>query len=156
MNNREIVHNLIRLSAVHKYRVTQAAHGAGIWYGQPPILRYIYTNPDCSQSELCADTGVSAPSIAVSVKRLIKAGLVEKTRDESDQRCNRLHLTQKGMQAHETFRALCDEVDGQLFKGFTDEEKAVFNGYIARLTDNLSADSISHRELREFIERKGD
>ena len=154
MNNRDIVGNLVRLSTVHRYRISQAAHSSGLWYGQPPLLQYIHRHPDCTQSELCTDTGVSAPSIAVSVKRLIKAGLVEKSRDENDQRCNRLHLTQRGEQAHGAFRDICDEVDRQLFNGFTEEEKLQLDGYIRRLTGNLNADSIGHRELREFIDKE--
>ena len=53
---------------------------------QLPVLEYIIKNDGCSQNELAEFLCVSPASIAVSTKRMQKAGYLEKKEDENDLR----------------------------------------------------------------------
>ena len=50
-------------------------------------------------------------SVAVSVKRMQKSGLITKISDENDLRCNRIALTENGKQRTEYIHSQFDKLD---------------------------------------------
>lgn len=155
---KEAVHRMCRVTLLHRYRISTALSGLNIYRGQPEILEYLADHGDCSQRELADFLGVSPASIATSLKRMSKAGFIERTPDEADRRVNRLRLTAKGEDIRKAGRAECDKVDEAVFKGFSDEEIAAFSDMLARISENLSLDGMSEKEVMEIMikQRKGD
>ena len=151
---------MCRVSLLHRYRISTALSGLNIYRGQPEILGFLFENGECSQKQLAETVGVSAASIATSIKRMCKAGFVERTEDESDRRINRIRITEKGREAFLAGRTECGKVDSRMFEGFSDEEIDAFSGYLQRITENLSEDGLSEKEVFEYIAkedgRKGD
>ena len=96
MELRKLVCELISISAIHRYRITKSASSVGLYFGQPMILDYVLQHDACTQKELAEAMHISAASIAVSIKRIEKAGLITRTPDETDSRKNHLSVTQKG------------------------------------------------------------
>jgi DNA-binding MarR family transcriptional regulator len=126
-------HNLIR-SEFERHGLKTASH--------PPILFTLYYEVKgrvASQKELARIIGISAPTAAISIKRMEKAGLLCKTSDASDQRKNLIALTPKG----ETLVKECAEIftalDSQTFRGFSAREKEDLKGYYMRMIANLEA-----------------
>ena len=78
----------------------------------------------------------------MSVKRMQKAGLICKSVDESDLRCTRISVTEKGQAYAKQFRALFDAVDQQMFLGFSKEEIETVAGYVARMGSNLDSEGL--------------
>lgn len=111
-----------------------------VHFGQPPILVCLLENGTCTQNELAKTLNVSPASVAVSLKRLQKNGLVEKVVDENDLRRNRISLTDKGRREIEHIHACFNEIDNKLFSGFSETELSELGGYLDRLCQNLSAD----------------
>lgn len=144
-------HNLCRVSLLHRYRVTAALSGFKIYRGQPDILGYLLQHGDCSQKELADALGVSPASIATSLKRMSKAGFIERTADETDRRINRLKITPAGKDVFFAGKAECDKIDAAMFSGFEEKEIAVFSDMLSRIADNLSGDGISDKEAMDFI-----
>ncbi len=149
---------MCRVTLLHRYRISTALSGLNIYRGQPEILEYLADHGDCSQRELADFLGVSPASIATSLKRMSKAGFIERTPDEADRRVNRLRLTAKGEDIRKAGRAECNKVDEAVFKGFSDEEIAAFSDMLARISENLSLDGMSEKEVMEIMikQRKGD
>lgn len=110
---------------------------AGLYRGQPPLLEYIEAHDGCTQKSLAEALGLSAASVAISTKRLEKAGLLEKSADETNLRCNCLRLTELGRQKALLGRAILTEVHASAFRGFSAEERAVFSGFLDRIIRNL-------------------
>lgn len=110
----------------------------GIYFGQPPILEYLLAKPDATQKEIADFLGISPASVAVSVKRMEKTGLVVRGSDKSDARRNNLRITDKGRAllsfAHSTF----DCVDRKMTDGLTKEELQTFTGLLSKMNANLS------------------
>lgn len=145
---------MCRVTLLHRYRISTALLGLNIYRGQPEILGFLLENGECSQKQLAESVGVSAASIATSIKRMCKAGFVERTEDESDRRINRIRITERGREVLLAGRTECGKVDGKMFEGFSDEEIHIFSGYLQRITENLSEDGLSEKEVFEYIARE--
>lgn len=139
-NLRTIVGRLNRLNILHRLHIHKAANAYGLYFGQLPILEAIGKNNNCTQKEISELLHVSPPSIATSVKRMQKMGLLRKVSDENDLRCTHLSLTEKGLSYSEDARKAFDKIDEKMFKGFSSNECDEFYNYIERLIENLSDD----------------
>lgn len=150
--------NLQRVSMLSRYRVFLALSGLKIYRGQPEILGYLVNHGDCSQKELAESLGVSPASIATSLKRMSKAGFIERSPDENDRRINRLKITSEGKAVFLKGKAECDKVDKIMFDGFDENEINVFSDMLSRIAKNLSDEGISDKDALEFFknERKGE
>lgn len=155
---REAVRKMCKVTLLHRYRISTALSGLKIYRGQPEILEYLTNHGDCSQRELAEHLGVSPASIATSIKRMSKAGFIERTADEADRRINRLKITETGEKTRKAGKAECDKVDKVMFKGFSDEEIAAFTDMLSRIGKNLSYDGISEMEVIKLMkkQRNGD
>ena len=109
----------------------------GLYFGQPPILKYLKEHKNATQKEIADFLHVSPPSIANSVKRLEDAGLVVRLSDKKDARRNNLKLTQKGENLSEYADKLFEIVDEASFEGFTDEEIDLIISFLQRMTENI-------------------
>ena len=142
MNNsyRSLGGKLFTIGILRRLQMQKLIHGKEIFKGQFPILQIICENEGCTQKFIADSLMVSQASIALSVKRLCKAGLIEKTSDESNLRCNRIFATEKGRVITEELAAKHDEADENTFKGFSEEELKTIDGIFSRIIDNLSED----------------
>lgn len=151
-NLRCIVYMMNRLNAIHRIYVHKAAVRNGLYCGQLPILEFAMENDGCTQRELSEVLQVSAPSIATSVKRMQKAGLLEKVADKCDQRCNRITVTARGREFAHRCREDFDGIDEQMFSGFDDCECVQFHSYIKRLIDNLETGELEQESLSSLLD----
>lgn len=107
---------------------------------QSPIIEYVRENPTCTQVEIAKALAVSPASIALSTKRMQKAGLLKKEADENDLRLNRLSATQKGLETCERCKGVAHSLNYQMFQGFSEEELEQLEIYLDRIIHNLSND----------------
>lgn len=107
---------------------------------QNPILEYVRENPMCTQVEIAKALAVSPASIALSTKRMQKAGLLKKEADEKDLRQNRLSVTQKGLETCERCKSIAHNLNHRMFQGFSEEEFALLENHLDRIMHNLSSD----------------
>lgn len=115
-------------------------------------LEYIIEHEGCTQKDLADFLHISAPSVAVTVKRLERDGVIQRAADEKDLRCNRLKITQAGLAYVAACRQSFDGVDALAFRGFSDEECAALYGYLQRLTANLETDEFRERSVFSLID----
>lgn len=145
---------MCRVTLLHRYRISTALSGLNVYRGQPEILGYLIDNGECSQKKLAESMGVSSASVATSIKRMCRAGFVERAEDESDRRINRIRITEKGREVFAAGREKCNKVDTEMFKGFSESEIDVFSDFLQRITDNLSEDGLSEKDVFEYIARQ--
>ena len=153
---RETVHKMVRANLLHRYRIITALSGLNIYRGQPDILGFLLENGECAQKTIAETMGVSAASIATSIKRMCKAGFVERAEDATDRRINRIRITQKGKEVFLAGREECSKVDAQMFSGITDEEIEKFSEILIKITENLSEGGISEKEVFDYIAKEKD
>lgn len=109
---------------------------------QVPLMIILDEKEGMSQKEISKELNISAPTVAVSIKRLEKAGFLERRADERDQRMSRVYLTSAGREIIEKSKACIEENEKILFKGFSESEmcllKRFFDQMIANLGENNS------------------
>ncbi|MBR4286091.1 MAG: MarR family transcriptional regulator [Clostridia bacterium] len=154
MELRKLVCELISISAIHRYRITKSASSVGLYFGQPMILDYVLQHDACTQKELAEAMHISAASIAVSIKRIEKAGLITRTPDETDSRKNHLSVTQKGKDAFMEFRKICDATDEAMFRDFTPEERETLHRLLVRLHNNLDSEKLTREEISKVLNKE--
>ncbi|WP_426350944.1 MarR family winged helix-turn-helix transcriptional regulator [Alloiococcus sp. CFN-8] len=154
MNYREIIHKLNKMNLLHRIYIGRAFHHHGLYFGQLAILEYIIKNENCTQRELAEALGVSAPSIATSIKRMSRGELIEKNDDDKDSRVNRLKVTSSGREIAEKCRKDFDKVDEKMFQGFTPEECDILSGYLERLMINLSQGEFEDKNFFSLVEEE--
>jgi MarR family transcriptional regulator, organic hydroperoxide resistance regulator len=91
---------------------------AGVTTAQAAALAVIAERDGINQRELAAALGQAEPSITQLVRRLVAAGLVDRTVDTDDARARRLTLTEDGASAlrdaDAAFAAINEHIDAAL------------------------------------------
>ncbi len=139
MEYKPLVKKLVGVTCGHRRLIRQAATQAGLYYGQPPMLEYIESHKNCSQTALAQALDISPASVATSLRRLEKAGYVRRTPDKTDSRKNRLALTKVGADALHRFHDCCVDIDRAMFGGFSDADCEALTALLDRMTQNLAA-----------------
>ncbi|HCS75158.1 MAG TPA: MarR family transcriptional regulator, partial [Clostridiales bacterium] len=98
----------------------------------------ISRKPYSSQKNLAEAMQVSTATVAVSLKKLEKAGLITKTMDKTDNRLNRIVITDMGNQVVEQSRQIFQSIEKKVFEGFTEDEKSALSNLMERLYTNLT------------------
>lgn len=150
--NRKIVKKFGKLNALHRLGLQKISIKNGLYLGQLPILEYIINNDGCTQTEIAKSMGVTPPSIATSVKRMECAGLIERKTDSSDQRYNRLTITEKGKTLAGNCRDSFDKLDSKMFEGLNDVERDIFKKSLDKMINNLSTEENKNETMFSLIE----
>ena len=78
MELHELMGKLHKLELVQQLAHRRGAQEHGLYFGQMPVLDFIAANPGCTQVQVADHLRVSPASIALSTKRLQKAGYLTK------------------------------------------------------------------------------
>lgn len=104
---------------------------------QMPILWAIARLGRISQGQVARVLGVSRAAVAVSAKRLEKAGLVRREKEPGDHRRTMVALTQKGEAVAHRARVCQEELLARRLEGFSQEELACLMGFYQRMNHNM-------------------
>lgn len=129
--------NFKKLTQLHRSKLYRVCLNRGLFVGQPGLLLIIRELGSCSQTELATALDVTTPSIAVSVKRLERGGLVTKQINEKDNRYNKISLTKKGQTAAHKCEQIFECINQKMFFGFSEDEKKLLNDMLIRMNSNL-------------------
>jgi DNA-binding MarR family transcriptional regulator len=130
--------NFKKLTQLHRSRLYRVAMSRGLYIGQPGLLLTLKQQGVCSQTELAEALNVTTPSIAVSVKRLEKVGMITKKINEKDNRYNQITLTESGEKSAEVCEEIFDTLNTRMFSGFTRHELNQVNSFLERMRINLT------------------
>ncbi len=130
--------NFKKLTQLHRSRLYRVSMSRGLYIGQPGLLLTLKQQGICSQTELAEALNVTTPSIAVSVKRLEKVGMITKKINEKDNRYNQIALTESGEKSAEICEEIFDTLNTRMFKGFSKEELEQANAFLERMRVNLA------------------
>lgn len=109
----------------------------GIGPGQMPVLGELNHHGQMTQRDLAEHTRVTPATISGTLKRMERAGLIQRTGDESDARVSIVQLTEKGESCSEEAVRLFTQTDTDMLQGFSEEELAQLKGYLQRMSENV-------------------
>ena len=104
---------------------------------QGPILAMLFHCGEGSQADIVRKMKVSAATVAVSIARLEKMGLVSRERNQANQRAYVLRLTEKGREVAGEMERTMTEMGRVAMKGFSPEECETLKDYCDRMIQNL-------------------
>ena len=134
---RAVTRRMILTNQMHKRMLENNLEGTGIHRAQHRLLMTLACNEFRSQVELARMLEISPATIAVSLKSLEKAELIEKRMRQEDNRVNFVELTKKGRRMVEDSRDFFDMLDQQMYQGFTRDERMQFSQYLERIYENM-------------------
>ena len=111
----------------------------GLYFGQPPILKYLSEHEDATQKEIADYLNVTQPAVAKSLKKMEESGLIVRFENKNDTRCHKLKLTKKGKEIKRFADDYFLNIDNVTYTGFTEDEIELLSSFVKRMNDNLTA-----------------
>jgi DNA-binding MarR family transcriptional regulator len=109
----------------------------GLYRGQPFVLRALWEEEGITHSELADRLHVRPATISNMIKRMEKAGFVERRPDMEDQRVSRVHLTDAGRAIRDQVHQVWRELDTYTLAGFSLEERVLLHRFLLQIRDNM-------------------
>lgn len=118
-------------------RMEKLLSGQGIHSGQAPMLFAIFRENGLSQKMLGEKMHLRPASVTIMLKRLMRAGLVDKNPDAKDLRVFRVFLTEKGESIKDAVNNAMQTIESEAINGLTQSEVDSFKKMIAKMKANL-------------------
>ncbi len=124
-------------SKLLRNRFNKVAGEEGLFSGQHHIIITLRHEEGITLSRLAEILGITPATASVSVKRMEKAGFIEKKPDENDARTIRLYLTEKGEAATENIKKKMAFQESDITSELCDEEKLLLSDMLDKIIDNM-------------------
>jgi DNA-binding MarR family transcriptional regulator len=111
----------------------------GLYHGQPAMLRALWAGDGVTHSALATQLNKSPATITKTVKRMEKAGFVERKPDPRDERLSRVYLTAAGRDVQAAVEEVWQAFELQAFAGFGEQEMATLRSLLERVCQNIKA-----------------
>lgn len=111
----------------------------GLGTGQPKLLAYLSRNGASSQRQLADYFEIDPAAVCRMLDSLQKGGFITRQTSSQDKRRDRIELTPLGQQTHEAWERRCREMEEQMLRDFSPQERAQFADFLGRAYHNLKA-----------------
>ncbi len=108
-----------------------------VYRGQHQVLMHIAHHSEASQAEIAERMEISPSALAVSLKKLEKGGYIRRSADISDERKKHMEITEAGSKVVSESHVMFQEIENQMFQGFSEEEIQIIHRYLNQIVDNL-------------------
>ncbi|MCP3803278.1 MarR family transcriptional regulator [Allokutzneria sp. A3M-2-11 16] len=111
----------------------------GVVPGQFPALLSLYERDGLTQAELCRQVRVEQPTMAKTLQRMERDGLIRRERHPTDARQVLVFLTERAEELREPLARAGTGVNADAVRGLTEEQVATLMTCLTQITDNLAA-----------------
>lgn len=115
--------------------------GYGVVPGQFAQLLALYEQDGIPQNRLCDQVRIDQSTMAHTLQRMDRDGLIERTPDPADRRRALITLTERARALEAELIQAAHEVNAVATRGFTSDEVTTSLELITRMIGNLEADS---------------
>ena len=130
-------HLLNKVCGLRHRRMCDLLDELGLYRGQPSMLRALWAGDGVTHSALAGQLNKSPATITKTVKRMEKAGFVERKPDPKDERLSRVYLTAVGRDVQAAVEQVWQDFEAQAFAGFDQEEMATLRCLLTRVCHNI-------------------
>lgn len=109
----------------------------GVTAGQMPTLLALYEEDGLTQRTLRTRVQVEQPTLANTLSRMVRDGLVVRTPDAEDRRLVRLHLTARARRIQPGVVAAAQAINARALRGLPAGERRQMLSQLARMVANL-------------------
>ena len=132
---------LVMLIKVHWLLASDLLAELDLYPGQELLLMAVAREEGIAQGDLGDYLNVEPPTVARSLQRLERAGLVERRLDPHDGRVLRVYLTAESRALRGKIAAIWQELNNRMLKGVSGVEQAFLRRLLVQLRDNISQGS---------------
>lgn len=115
----------------------------GIVPGQFPALLALWERDGLTQKELLAQVAIEQATLANTLARMERDGLIVRKEHPADARARTIHLTKKAQSIRSAAYEAAIETNAEALAGLSDEERQEFLNLIGRTISSLQADEVS-------------
>jgi DNA-binding MarR family transcriptional regulator len=113
-------------------------HGA--WPGYFPVLLALWEDDGRTQAELVRLVDVEQPTLANTLRRMERDGLIRRTPDPTDRRVARIRLTRRGRALEATLTHGAQRVNERALRGLDTAQQAALLAALRQAIANLQGD----------------
>jgi DNA-binding MarR family transcriptional regulator len=128
---------LLQICKLHYARTHTLLEEIGLYRGQPPMLFALWEQEGLTHSELATRLRVQPATITKMIRRMERAGFVERRSDPEDQRVSRVHLTDAGRSIRDRVEQVWRALEEEIFGGFSVEERDALRRLFIQMRGNL-------------------
>ena len=137
---------LLQICRLNRRRMHALLDEIGLYRGQPHVLHALWGQEGLTHSQLAHTLNRSAATMTNMIKRMEKAGFVERRADPADERVSRVYLTDAGRAIQDRVHQVWHELEDQGFAGLSEQERAQLQQLFTQIRDNfLQADKKGKR-----------
>lgn len=109
----------------------------GLAHGQFPALLMVWERPGLTQAEIAAAVSVEQPTMANTLNRMERDGLVERRPDPDDRRRALIFPSERALAIRDEVLAEASAVNAQATRGMSEAEQAEATRLLRRMIGNL-------------------
>ena len=116
---------IFALARSHRAKAASMLADIGLFPGQEILLMQLAEKDGKPQKSLCESIGLDHSTVAKSVARLERDGLIERRKCPEDGRISQVHLTSKGREMTDAIGKVWAELERQTIKDLSASEQQV-------------------------------
>lgn len=122
----------------------------GVSPGQLPALLALYDQDGRTQTELAKVAGVEQPTMALTLRRMDRDGLISRVIDETNRRRQLIYLTDRAREVQHDVQTLRQRIDRIALERLTAKQHTELQRLLAVMTETLQAHlAVVNRVQRE-------
>lgn len=125
--NEDMCYKLHHLTRLVMLQLNNEIKPLGVTQGQLPVLCCLSAEEGQTQAELCSQISVEQPTMANTLRRMERDGLIYRIPCEQDKRQSRIFLTEQIRPTVDTLQKKRDEVLSRMMRHMTREETETFH-----------------------------
>lgn len=156
---RRVFGSLHRTMLLHRQLIARKLSERDVPAAQALCLKELGHHDGITQRDLAELLMVSRPNVTVMLKKMEKAGLVERSVDEADQRYTRIHLTARGVEMHNSMHRAIDDITAETIGALSEKDQAELARLLGLLGERMAevlGDSGSARHASGYWSQSGE
>lgn len=138
INRDSLYYTFLEILRLHHIKAHRRLEEIGLYPGQPPLLFILSKIEGQSQKELAKKLHIKASTINVMIRRMEKEGLIQRKKDEKDQRISRVYITDEGRKTCKQANEMMEKMEDDMFLNVSSDEKIIMEKLFLQIKNNLS------------------
>ena len=120
--------------------VKREAKQRGLSQGNRKLLMSLCEEDGITQFDLVKRTGLSAPTVSVSLAKMESEDIVRRENNPEDLRQVKVYLTEEGKKMYSFINSSCSSMEQKMLEGISAEEQEELTRILGKILDNLKAE----------------
>lgn len=120
--------------------VKREAQQKGLSQGNRKLLMSLCEEDGVTQFDLVKRTGLSAPTVSVSLAKMESEDIVRRENNPEDLRQVKVYLTEEGKKMYSFINNNCCSMEQKMLEGISAEEQEELARLLGKILDNLKAE----------------